>query len=247
MSDPVVIGDATLYLGDCLEILPTLPKVDAVVTDPPYGINFNHSGAHGRFSGQGVTQAARARGNPPIVGDNRPFDPAPWIAFDNVILWGADHFYTRLPCSGRWLAWNKLGGMSPWDSFSDVEFAWHSKNAAARIFSMKWKGIACDKNGEDNGLRVHTTQKPIRLMRWCIQQADYPQSILDPFMGSGTTGVACAQIGRKFIGIEIEPRYFDIACERIENAYRQGRLFEDAPTPKKQENMAIQLDNHDTE
>ena len=221
-----VIGDATLYLGDCLEILPTLDKVDAVITDPPYGIDFNHSGSHGRFNGQGVTQAARARGNPSIIGDDKPFDPAPWIAFcGNVIMWGSDHFYPRLPDSGRFLAWNKLGDMDPWDSFSDVEFAWHSVDKAARIFSMKWKGIACDKVGENNGLRVHTTQKPIRLMCWCIEQAGEPQTILDPYMGSGTTGVACANLGRKFIGIEIEPKYFEIACERITNAYRQKRLF----------------------
>ena len=220
------IGDAVLYLGDCLEILPTLPKVDSIITDPPYGINFNHSGAHGRFNGQGVTKAARDRGNQPIHGDDKPFDPSPWIAAsDNVIMWGADHFYPRLPDSGRWLAWNKLGDMEPWDSFSDVEFAWHSFDKAARIFSMKWKGIACDKAGEDNGLRVHTTQKPIRLMRWCIEHAGNPALVLDPYMGSGTTGVAALQVGCRFIGIEIEPRYFDIACERIENAQRQLRMF----------------------
>lgn len=221
-----VIGNATLYLGDCLEIRPTLDKVDAVITDPPYGIGFNHSGSHGRFSGVGVTRSARLRGNPPIEGDDRPFDPSLWITTcSNTILWGVDHFYPRLPDFGRFLAWNKLGDMESWDSFSDVEFAWHSANKAARIFNMKWKGIACDKAGEDNGLRVHTTQKPIRLMRWCIEQAGMPGVILDPFMGSGTTGVACMNLGRKFIGIEIEPKYFEIACERIENAQRQQRLF----------------------
>jgi len=90
---------------------------------------------------------------------------------------------------------------------------------------MKWKGLACDKVGENGGLRHHTTQKPVRLMRWCIEQCGMPKVVLDPFMGSGTTGVACAQLGRKFIGVEIEPKYFDIACERIDNAYRQARLF----------------------
>jgi len=218
------IGDATLYLGDCADVLPTLGKVDCVIADPPYGIDYKHSGA-------GTTTAALIRGNPPIIGDTQPFDPAPWIATcSNVILWGADHFYPRLPDSGRFLAWNKLGDMEPWDSFSDVEFAWHSHDKAARIFSMKWKGIACDKVGENNGLRLHTTQKPIRLMRWCIEQAGNPETILDPFMGSGTTGVAAIQLGRKFIGIELEPSYFDIACERIENAQRQATLFEPART-----------------
>lgn len=227
--NPVVIGNATLYLGDCRAIVPDIARgqFEAIITDPPYGIDFNHSGAHGRFNGVGVTKAARARGNHPVIGDNEPFDPRPWLGFcDNVIMWGADHFYPRLPDSGRWLAWNKLGDMEPWDSFSDVEFAWHSKEAAARIFNMKWKGIACDKRGEDNGLRVHETQKPIALMRWCIQQADNPRIILDPYMGSGTTGVAAAQAGLTFVGIEIAERHFQKACERIENAQRQSSLLD---------------------
>ena len=215
-----IIGNSELYLGDCRDILPTLGPVDAVVTDPPYGINFQKGAG-----GQGA-QAGRRVVKDRIIGDDRPFDPAPWItSCENVILWGADHFYPRLPDNGRWLAWNKLGDMEPWDSFSDVEFAWHSREGAARIFSMKWKGIACDKRGEANGLREHPTQKPIALMTWCIGQAGNPETVLDPFMGSGTTGVACAKLGRKFIGIEIEPKYFDIACRRIEDAQRQGDFF----------------------
>ena len=242
MPEQVVIGDATLILGDCLDILPTLPRVDAVISDPPYGIGYAHGG--GMRGGEiGNTAAANARGCPPIHGDTQPFDPAPFIALcPNVLLFGADHFYPRLPDSGRWLAFDKLNGMEPWDSFSDVEFAWHSVDKAARLFSMKWKGLACDKAGENGGLRVHTTQKPIRLMRWCIEQAGMPDLILDPFMGSGTTGVACAQLGRKFIGIEIERKYFEVACQRIEDAYRQQRLFgnEDLQTlPAKQAAFGI--------
>lgn len=234
MHSPVIIGDATLYLGDCLEILPTLPKVDAVITDPPYGIGYAHSGFRdGRI---GNTKAANLRGCPMVFGDDVPFDPAPFISLcSNVMMFGADHFYTRLPDSGRWIAFDKLGGMEPWDSFCDVEFAWHSHNKPARIFSMKWKGLACDKQGENGGLRVHTTQKPIRLMRWCIEQAGMPDLILDPFMGSGTTGVAAIQLGRKFIGIEIEPKYFDIACERIYAAVAQGRLFDAEPVKCEQQ------------
>ena len=91
---------ATLYLGDCLEIAPQLQAVDALISDPPYGIDFNHSGGHGRFSGVGVTKSARKRGNHPIIGDDRPFDPQIWLGFDNVLLWGSDHYYKRLPDSG---------------------------------------------------------------------------------------------------------------------------------------------------
>lgn len=223
--NPVIVGNATLYLGDCREILPTLPKVDAVITDPPYGIGYSHGGGQGR-QGAGPTKAATDRGTSPIHGDNEPFDPAIWIALcQNVLMFGADHFYPRLPDSGRWLAWNKLGDMQPWDSFSDVEFMWHSMDKAARIFSMKWKGLACDKVGENGGLREHVTQKPLRLMHWCIEQCGEPGLILDPYMGSGSTGVAAVSRGLAFIGCEIEPGYFDIACRRIDDAQRQGRLI----------------------
>lgn len=220
-----VIGSATLYHGDCREILPTLPQVDAIITDPPYGIGYSHGG--GRRGGQiGITAAAKERGNPKIVGDSEPFDPSRLISLcSNVLIFGADHFYPRLPDSGRWLAWNKLGDMQPWDSFSDVEFMWHSIDKAARIFSMKWKGLACEKRGENGGQREHVTQKPVRLMHWCIDQCGNPKRILDPYMGCGSTGVAAVDRGLEFIGCEIDRKYFDIACRRIEEAQRQARLF----------------------
>lgn len=139
----------------------------------------------------------------------------------------------RLP-HGRWLAWNKLGHLEPWDDFSDVEFAWQNRRGADRIFSLLWKGLV---QGEKigGGERFHPTQKPVGLMAWCLEQAGDAETILDPFMGSGTTGVACVNLGRKFIGIEIEPRYFDIACKRIAEAYRQPRLFAEPRAVPKQE------------
>jgi site-specific DNA-methyltransferase (adenine-specific) len=223
------IGAATLYLGDCREILPTLPKVDAVVTDPPYGIGY----ARGT-GGKGKQRNRTGRNDEaPIVGDDKPFDPAPWLVWP-CILWGANHFAARLP-HGRWLAWNKLGGLEPWDDFSDVEFAWQNKRAADRIFSLLWKGlIQGEKIG--GGERFHPMQKPIALMAWCIEHVDTPPCgiVMDPFMGSGTTGVAAVQLGRRFIGIEIEPKYFDIACRRIEEATRQPDMFIERPPPLKQ-------------
>ena len=218
------IGDAALYLCDYLELLHDL-VADAVISDPPYGINYTRSGGERRFSKVGQTKASKARGVPPIVGDAAPFDPTHLLRFDNLLLWGADHYRERLPNGGRFLAWDKLDGMEPWDSFSDVEFAWHSKAAASRIFGMKWKGIACDKRGESNGVREHPTQKPVALMIWSIQQAGTPRRVLDPYMGSGTTGVAAARLGCEFIGIEIAPRWFEIACRRIDEAQRQPNLF----------------------
>jgi site-specific DNA-methyltransferase (adenine-specific)/modification methylase len=218
------VGNAMLYLADCREVCASLPTEAAVITDPPYGIGYAHSGFHDGSIGN--TKAANKRGAPKVIGDHEPFDPSPWLGFASVLMWGSDHFYPRLPDSGRWLAWNKLGDLQPWDTFSDVEFAWHSREGAARIFSMKWKGLACEKYGEDNGLRHHTTQKPIRLMRWCIEQSRLAQDtiIIDPYMGSGTTGVAAAQAGHPFIGVEIHAPYFELACERIDAAQRQQLL-----------------------
>jgi site-specific DNA-methyltransferase (adenine-specific) len=219
------IGDAVLYLGDCREILPELGKVDAVVTDPPYGIGYQRGAG-----GKGEQRVRSGRNDAaPIVGDDKPFDPAPWLSWP-CVMWGANHYAQSLP-RGRWLAWNKLGHMEPWDDFCDVEFAWSSERGADRIFSLLWKGLAQGDKEGGQGERWHPTQKPIALMRWCIEQFPNADTILDPFMGSGTTGVAAIKLGRKFIGIEIEPKYFDIACRRIEEAWKQPRLFEE-PRPK---------------
>ncbi len=217
------IGNATLYLGDCHEVLPTLGRLDTVVTDPPYGIGYLKSNSGNRVrSGRSISNVTVNRNIGPITGDDLPFDPSTWIAFPEVILWGANHFASRLPDTGRWLAWNKLGDKEAWDSFSDVEFAWCNLRGADRIFSHLWKGL-CRKGGTSE-LREHPTQKPTELLAWCISFLD-GFTILDPYMGSGTTGVACVKLGRNFIGIEIEPKYFDIACRRIEAAQRQGDLF----------------------
>lgn len=217
------IGPHTLYLGDCREILPTLGRVDAVVTDPPYGISYAQGDGGAQVAGRRVPVR---RNNLAIVGDNEPFDPSMLLDFDELIAWGADHYAQRLP-HGRWLAWDKISGASLVDSFSDVEFAWHSERGASRIISYLWKGVLQD--GEKGVQRWHPTQKPIAVMEWCIKQLRKPaETILDPFMGSGTTGVACVKLGRKFIGIEIDERYFDIALKRVSEAMRQPDMFIEA-------------------
>ncbi len=231
----VEIGDCKLALGDCRDILPTLGPVDAVVTDPPYGIA-HKAHANGKSTGA-QKRRNKAYGSATIHGDDEKFDPSHLMGFPAVLLWGANHFAQSLP-RGRWLAWNKLGTLEPWDSFSDVEFAWLNTRGSDRIFSLLWKGLA---QGEKlgGGERFHPTMKPIRLMEWCLGFLPDAKTVADPYMGSGTTGVACVNLGRSFIGIEREPSYFDIACRRIEEAYRQPRLFAEPVSKPVQETLAL--------
>ena len=206
------IGDATLYLGDCLEILPTLPKVDAVITDPPYGIG--KDGQKQTTGGHGGRKAHEFMGWDSV----RPAEQAFALmlaAADKHVIWGGNYFADLLPPTGKWLVWDKGQRINQ----SDGELAWTNENGALRICTMNRVELMLDGT-------EHPTQKPVRLMTWCIEQIKATGTILDPFMGSGTTGVACANLGRKFIGIEIELKYFEIACERIDNAYRQKRMFE---------------------
>jgi len=225
------IGDATLYLGDCRDVLPGLSGVDAVVTDPPYGARFNTDSR--RFSGgKRDLQRGPGRNDRLIVGDDEDFDPAPWLAFPEVILWGSNFYAARLPV-GSSLLWLKKHPEHYGSFLSDAEIGW--QKGGCGVYALH----APDSNGRRRmelsgdpfGIEsAHPTQKPVALMQWCLQRID-GQVILDPFMGSGTTGVACARLGRSFIGIEIEPRYFDIACRRIEQAQRQRDLFVHAPVP----------------
>ena len=204
------IGDATLYLGDCLEILPTLGKVDAVVTDPPYGIN----AARDRNSQKDGWIDYPCGGWDKERPSKAHFD-AILSAGRETIVWGGNYFTDYLPPTMQWLVWDK--GQRNF-SLADCEFAWSSQRKASRIFD--YPRARALQDGKE-----HATQKPVALMMWCLSLLPDAKSISDPFMGSGTTGVACANLGRKFIGIEREPKYFDIACTRIENAQRQQRMF----------------------
>lgn len=211
------IGRATLILGDCRALLSMLPDADAVVTDPPYGIGY----VKGEGGKRGAASSATfRRSKQPIVGDDAPFDPAPLLGFKEVILWGANHYASRLP-HGRWLAWDKLDGMTEFDSFSDVEFAWVKGRGKDRIFRHMWKGLCQASQKAEK--KHHPTEKPVALMKWCVGLTS--GKVLDPFMGSGSTGVAAVQMGRDFIGVEIDPEHFATACKRIENAQRQGDFF----------------------
>lgn len=210
----------TLYHGDCREILPHIGKVDAVVTDPPYGIGYRHSGG-----GNGMHSR---RNSIDIHGDQADFDPVAFVSTPCVI-WGANHFASRLTKGGTWLVWDKSCGLGPADSFTDAEFAWCSQSGVKRnVFRYLWKGVCTVKDEGSYIERLHPTQKPVALMRWCIDclALERGAAILDPFTGSGTTAVACIETGRRFIGIEIEQKYCDIAVQRIETALEKAKQME---------------------
>ena len=211
--EKVVIGSATLYRGDCMEVLPTLPKVDAVITDPPYGIGMD-GGNVGYKGFNDFVQLGWDKQTP----DDALID-AVVASAEKAILWGGNYF--KLPPSRCWLIWDKGAGFRG-RSYAEAELAWASFDANVRIFA--WDPLA---RGDYKG-KHHPTMKPTALMQFCIEQAGMPGVILDPFMGSGSTGVAAIQMGRSFIGIEREPSYFDIACRRIEQAQAQAQLFEPA-------------------
>ena len=202
--EKVEIGNATLYRGDCREVLPTLPKFDLVLTDPPYGIGF--AAQPTKWSRDNVARESEE------WDDDAP-DVMPIIAKGRLaMVWGGNHF--KLPLSRGWLSWVKPPGLP---SYGTTELCWTN-------IAMPCRHLSCERCNGDK--EQHPTQKPIRLIQWCLSFAPKAKTVCDPFMGSGTTGVACAEMGLQFTGLEREQKYFDIACRRIENAQRQSQLFE---------------------
>ena len=200
--EKVTIGNADLYLGDCREVLPLLPACDLILTDPPYGIG---------IAANPVRQAQ----------EKMEWDaeaPAPWVfglmqeKAKHLIVWGGNYF--DLPPSQTFLVWDK---MQPENfSLAMCEQAWCSFKKPAKMHRLSVTSYE----------KEHPTQKPVRLTEWCIDHAPEAETVCDPYMGSGTTGVAAVKMGRTFIGIEREPKYFDIACKRIEDDQRQTSMFE---------------------
>ena len=205
-----VIGDATLYLGDYMDVLPTLDPVGAVVTDPPYGLG-------DKWNGGGGTQKSSWRFDPSEAQswDGEINANVPDLAkHPEAIIWGGNYY--PLPPSRCWLVWDKKQN-DQWTT-GQCELAWTSLDRPIRAFRF----AQCEQANE--GPKMHPTQKPLALMEWCLKWLT-ARTVLDPFMGSGTTGVACMNLQRQFIGIEREEKYFDIACRRIDQAQRQGQLF----------------------
>ena len=217
MAEKVVIGNATLYHGDCREVLPMLPQCDLILTDPPYGI--------GRDGMRASTSSHGGRKAYDFLGwDDAP--PPAWLfglmheKAEHLIIWGANYYPQHLRPSMGWLVWDKGQRISQ----SDCELAYSTMDKALRSLTLNRAAIAQDG-------AVHPTQKPVQVMAWCLDFAPDCATVIDPFMGSGTTGVACAQLGKVFTGIERERKYFDIACERIARAQAQGQMFAEEPAP----------------
>ena len=243
-------GRAVLYRGGSLDLLNAgLLKCDAIVSDPPYGIGFQHSGGGDGRLGKSVAVSNTSK----IHGDDQPFDPAPWIAAaprtrargafqivePRIILFGADKYMQRLPEGGTLLAWDKHVGYGPDESFADCEWAWCGKKVRREVFRWLWKGIVAKRHPDDHSptkggkghgatrfARVHVSQKPVALMRWCIEKLKVPPGgiICDPYMGSGSTAIAALGLGHRFVGVEIDPAHFATACARIEKKAQEMGL-----------------------
>jgi len=204
----------TLILGNCLDYMPII--ADAVISDPPYGMGWDgriKSGKNGHAAGDARRPAVK------IHGDDEPFDPSPWLDYPQVVLFGCNHYAQRLPV-GTTLIWVKKfedAFCNGW--LSDAEIAWMKGGV----------GCYCKRDTSHNAIaneREHPTQKPVTVMAWAMERAKVPAgaTVLDPYMGSGSTGIAAIRTGRKFIGIERDPKHFANAVQRIRAELAQGVL-----------------------
>jgi DNA modification methylase len=201
----------TIYHGDCREILPTLPRADLVLTDPPYGIGADRN-----------LRANKQHGN--AATPSRDYGSGDWDSSvpdaetmrlvvgcgTLAVVWGGNYF--GLPPSAGWLVWDKDNGRN---GYADCELAWTNLPQAIRRIRYRWMGMLQEHAGRDKEERYHPTQKPLPVMRWCLSHAPEAVTIIDPFAGSGTTLRAAMDLGRRAIGIEIEERYCEIAAKRL--------------------------------
>lgn len=214
------LGSARLYLGNCQEILPLLEQIDAVVTDQPYGMNYKINARSWDNEGLDSLKPFKMEKRGAIIGDDKPFDPEPFLRFPKLAFFGANKCAHALPAGGRWIVWDKRRDSKP-DDHSDCELIWTNVPGADRIHRQKWRGIV--REGEENVSRsrkLHPNQKPVALMTFVLEQigAKAGDLIFDPFMGSGSTGIAALRMGMKFIGAEIDPDHFETAHRRISEA-----------------------------
>jgi site-specific DNA-methyltransferase (adenine-specific) len=220
------IGNATLYLGDCMDILPTLPKVDAVITDPPFGVG-NFVQTTGNIRGRGDLSGKTVDWNesPPSV----EFFALIKQKSKHRIIWGAN-FFNCFEEKGGAIIWDKA---QPMPNFSKCDIASCTHFQKTEIVRIPWTNFDVARFAETS----HPCERPVALYRWCIDYLPSIQTVMDPFLGSGSCAVAAMQTGKAFVGIERDEKYFDAACKRIEQAVSQGQLFKPELTKPKQEAM----------
>lgn len=208
------LGNHRLLCGDSTDVLQVerlmgAEKADMVFTDPPYGVEIAKR-QNGRFKELGYSQ---------IIGDDTNktsrsvYSICQTLGISNVILWGANYFADSLPPSPCWLVWDKQNGKTV--DFADCELAWVNSKSPSRIFKHVWDGFRRDSERGDK--RVHPTQKPVALAEWCFENYGKPKCVLDLFLGSGSTLIACEKTGRRLFGMEIDPHYCDIIINRWQN------------------------------
>jgi site-specific DNA-methyltransferase (adenine-specific) len=207
----------TLYQGDWRDWLSKISAADAIVTDQPYGMNYKINARSWNNEGLDGLKPFQMKKRAGIIGDDKPFDPAPFLTFPKVAFFGANKCAHILPAGGRWIVWDKRCDSTP-DDHSDCELIWTNVPGADRIHRQKWRGIV--REGEENTARsrkLHPNQKPVALMTFVLAQigAKAGDLIVDPFMGSGSTGIAATRMGMQFIGIEIDPKHFETAQARF--------------------------------
>lgn len=214
--EKVDLPSCTLYLADCRDVLPELRCIDVLVSDPPYGINYQVSERKPRGGKLDSSKLYGTKKLPAIIGDDRPFDPAHLLAFPKVAIFGANHM-EGLPAGGRWIVWDKRRDSAP-DDHSDCELIWTNLPGADRIHRQKWRGIV--REGEENtskARKLHRNQKPVALLDYLLEQlgVEAGATVCDPYMGSGSTGVVAIRRGNPFIGIEVDPAHFRVAVARL--------------------------------
>lgn len=221
----IIIGDCTLYLANCLDILPYVEsEIDAVLSDPPYGINLD-TGLRKRTSRNKLVKTDKAFKK--IHGDDKPFNPKPFLKFPKVILWGGNHYHDKLPNSRAWIIWDKRENLGR-DHNSDCEMAWTNLKGVTRIFYFLWKGmIRRGKSNIANENLVHPTQKPVELMQFCIERLNLKLGsvVFDGFGGSGPVPVACLKMGMKCIACEIDEDHFENMVKAVTAEYNQLKLI----------------------
>lgn len=236
IREDVSIGPCRLILGDCREVMGDL-DFDAIVSDPPYGINFQHSGGGrgGNLNNWIVkSRTDKIHGDESVPDLSHLFEACGKTKFASAVsagrtaakplaLMGANHFRKQIPDGGTWFTWDKSCGQGAAASFVDSEIGWHNRRNPRTMFRHFWMGaLRTGRGNQGIRQRLHVSEKPEELMEWMMESAriGLGKTVLDPYMGSGTTGAACLMTGRKFIGIEIAPEHFRVAVDRLNKLWK---------------------------